>query len=56
MSTKSVHRRCAKVHRDKEDTLTALQMLQYYESHLVFTQSDGVLIGGDDDESMESVY
>jgi hypothetical protein len=41
---------------DTENMLTALQMLQYYESHLVFTQSDGVLNGGDDDESMKSAY
>jgi hypothetical protein len=42
---------------DTEDMLTGPQMLQYYESHLVFTQSDGILNGGDDDddESMKSV-
>jgi hypothetical protein len=30
-------------------------MLQYYESHLVFTQSDGLLNGGSDDASMKSM-
>lgn len=40
-----------------KDTVDVTQMLQYYESHLVFTQNDSNMNGDDDGNlSMKDAY
>lgn len=51
-STKNAHKRYALPHSRQKlavDLTNAPQMLQYYESHLVFTHTGDEALNGDDD-------